>query len=95
MKNSSVFLFALFLTACSQFVPFEDMRREAGQIPTVGKSSNASPVICYNPIWHDVQDTQELADKACARTNKKATYVESKHFNCRFVNPYIAIYECK
>ncbi len=96
MKNSVLILAcAVLLNACSQFVPFEDRRREAGQMQTVGKSTNAAPAICYNPIWHDVSDTQELADEACARTKKKAVFSHSDHFTCRLVNPSIAYYNCK
>ena len=95
MKNSLTFLLFIILTACSQFTPFEDMRREAGHVQPVGQSSNTSPIICYNPLWHDLKETEDLADTACARTNKKAIYLESKHFNCRLFNPSSAIYRCQ
>lgn len=71
------------------------MRREAGQIPTVGRSSNDHPAICYNPIWHNEEDVNALADEACARTKRKAVFQEKDHFSCRLVNPSTAIYKCK
>ena len=96
MKNSLILLsLAVLLNACSQFVPFEDQRREAGKQTPVGLSTNENPAICYNPIWHDVEQTKELADAACARTNRKAEFVRSDAFSCRLVNPSAAIYKCK
>ena len=85
----------LCLTACSQFEPFEDMRREAGQVPTVGQSSDNQPAICYNPIWHDEEQLQKLADTACARTKRHAVFQRKKAFSCRVVNPSTAFYNCK
>ncbi len=90
------FLFLAFqISACSQFEPFEDMRREAGQIPTVGQSSNDFPAICYNPIWHNEKQLQELAKIACKRTNRKPIFQRTKAFSCRLINPSVAIYKCK
>ena len=87
---------ALFLiTGCSQVVPFEDTRREAGQVQPVGRSTNEQPVICYNPIWHSVDDTKELAQAACTRTQRKPIYVKSEAMACRLFNPSIAIYKCE
>lgn len=95
MKKLILAFLIVFITSCSQFEPFEDMRREAGQIEPVGKSSDAKPVICYNPLWHNDEDVKKLADMACARTNKKAVFKEKKYFSCRLVNPSAAIYKCK
>ena len=91
-----VFLFLMgFVTACSQFEPFEDMRREAGLVQTVGQSSDNRPVICYNPIWHSEDQLQTLANTACARTKRKAVLQDTHFFACRLVNPATAIYQCK
>ena len=89
-----IFLFC-FVASGSQFEPFEDMRREAGQIPTVGQSSDNRPVICYNPLWHNEEDVKKLANDACARTKRKAVFQENRYFACRLVNPSTAIYTCK
>ena len=95
MKTISVIILAGVLTACSQFVPFEDTRREAGRVQPVGQSTNTRPVICYNPLWHDLDQTKPLAEQACARTNKKAIYVETETVSCRLFNPSAAIYKCE
>lgn len=95
MKRLFCLLSLLCLCACSQFEPFEDMRREAGQISTVGRSSNDFPAICYNPMWHSDEQLQELATKACDRTKRKPIFQETKAFSCRFVNPSVAIYKCE
>ena len=90
-----IFMLSLVVCSCSQFEPFEDMRREAGQIPTVGRSSNNRPAICYNPLWHDEKQLQELANIACARTKRKAVFQAKESFSCRLFNPSTAIYTCK
>ena len=71
------------------------MRREAGQIQSVGQSTNDKPAICYNPIWHDENQAQSLANEACARTNRKAVYVDQKAFSCRLFTPTTVFYQCQ
>ena len=95
MKKVILIFLLPLIAACSQFSAFEDMRREAGQIPTVGQSSDHRPVICYNPLWHDDEELQKLADEACARKHKKAVFQESTAFSCRLINPSSAIYRCE
>ena len=95
MKKFLIFYLFIFVTACSQFEPFEDRRREAGQIQPIGSSTDNAPAICYNPIWHSEEEILLLADQACKRTNRKAVFQQKKAFSCRFVNPSIAIYKCE
>ena len=96
MKNSLwIISLALLLSACSQFEPFNDSRREAGQIQTVGQSSEQAPTICYNPIWHDLSDTESIAQSICDKQNKKAVFKETNHFSCRLINPSTAHYSCE
>ena len=95
MRFKVLLLLALAVAGCAEVGSFEDRRREAGQIQTVGKSKDNRPAICYNPLWTDVEDLQALADEACARTNRKAKYVESDHFMCRFTAPSVAYYKCE
>ena len=95
MKKLLIFFAVIFLGACSQFAPFEDRHREAGQIQPAGRSSNDYPAICYNPIWHNEQELYPIAEQACARTNRHATRHDTNFFACRLVNPSVAIYKCK
>ena len=95
MRFGGLVLLCLLVVGCAEFGAFEDRRREAGQIPTVGKSTNNRPAICYNPLWHSIEDLQPLADEACARTNRHAVYVESDHFMCRLSAPSVAFYQCQ
>jgi len=95
MRFWGIVLLCLAIQGCAEFGAFEDRRREAGQIPTVGKSQDNRPAICYNPLWTSVTDLQPLADEACARTNRKAKYQESEHFTCRLSAPSVAYYKCK
>ena len=87
--------FAFFLSACGQFSPFVDSRREAGQIEPVGQSTLDKVAVCYNPIWSDDADVSELARLECAKTGRQAIYQETSWFSCRLVNPSTAFYDCK
>ena len=96
MKNRLwILLLALFIGACSQFEPFNDSRREAGKIQTVGQSSPLAPAICYNPLWHDLTNTEQIAQTICNKQNKKAIFKETVHFSCRLFNPSTAHYDCE
>ncbi len=85
----------LMFSACAQVMPFDDMHREAGQIETMGQSTKENPAICYNPLWHNQEETKCLADSACKRLGKKAVYKETRVFSCRLFTPSTAIYTCE
>lgn len=95
MKNLVIILLVGFLGACSQFAPFEDRHREAGEIRPLGLSSDDSPAVCYNPLWHSEQEYSTIAEQACARTKRHAKRSDTKFFACRLVNPSVAIYKCE
>ncbi len=61
----------LFLSACTQFKPFVDARREAGQEAAVGQSTPDRVAVCYNPLFSDMPDVEKLAQSACAQTKRK------------------------
>jgi len=86
---------ALLLSACSEFGPFVDARREAGQVAPVGQSRPDRIAVCYNPLWHSKKSIEQLAIDACAQQNKQATYTDTSYFNCRFVSPNTAFYTCQ
>ncbi len=90
-----IFGFALFLSGCGQLSPFVDAHREAGQVQLVGQSTPDKVAICYNPIWSDIREVENLAKEECAKTNRKAVYDDKKWFSCRLVNPSTAFYDCK
>ena len=85
----------LLLTACSEFGPFVDTRREAGQTEPVGQSRPDRIAVCYNPVWHSDKSIEKLATAACAQQNKQAVYADTSYFNCRFVSPNTAFYTCQ
>ena len=85
----------LFVSACGQFTPFIDARREAGQVELIGQSTPDKVAVCYNPIWSDQKKVKELAKEECAKTNRKAVYDDTKWFSCRLVNPSTAFFNCK
>ena len=95
MYFRTIILVLLTLTTCAEVGSFEDRRREAGKIEMVGKSNDKRPAICYNPIWTNVDELKPLADEACARTKRKATYDKSDHFVCTFTAPSVAYFNCK
>ena len=85
----------LSLTACSEVRPFIDSRREAGQTAPVGQSTATRLAICYNPIWDDLDNIQQIADETCQKDGKKANPDGAKYFNCRLMTPNTAFYRCR
>ena len=59
-------VFASMLSACSQFGPFVDRRREAGGLSDgalyVGKSKPEAPAVCYNRLYTKYTEVKALAD---------------------------------
>ncbi len=94
----SLLLFPLFyMTACSQFGPFEDRRREPGtEYVYVGASKPGKPVICYNPLFTKQYKLKAMADELCAE-NKVGTHAEEAdhdYFSCRLFVPSKTYYKC-
>ena len=89
-----ILLSLLFLSACAQFSPFVDARREAGRETTVGQSTPDKIAVCYNPIWSDMGQVEQLAKEGCAQTKRKAQFADKKYFSCAFFSPCTAFYDC-
>ena len=85
----------LFLSACGQFAPFVDSHREAGQVQLRGQSSSEKAAICYNPIWSDKKEVEQLAEAECQKTNRHAVYDDTRWFSCCLINPSTAFYKCE
>ena len=94
MKKTFVAL-ALFLSACGQVEPFIDSYREAGQVQLLGQSTLDKVAVCYNPIWSDKKQVEELAKSECQKTNRRPVYNDTKWFSCCLMNPSTAFYDCK
>ena len=84
----------LFLSACAEFEPFVDSRREAGQLLPVGRSTPDRVAICYNPLWSDEQKIEKLAIEACAQTKRKPQFDDKNYFGCSLASPSLAFYKC-
>lgn len=87
-----LFLFGLFLTACT---PFVDTRREAGSLTPVGQSSPDRIAICYNGLFSEEAELQKLAQEACAQTNRKAVRDTTRFLNCTLFYPNTAFFNCQ
>lgn len=83
-------LFCFALSACTAYV---DSRREAGQIAPVGQSQPPKIAVCYNPIFSDEAELEQIALTACE--SKKIVYQDTKYFNCTLFYPNTAFYMCK
>ena len=94
MKKIVVLGSALFLSACAQFEPFVDARREAGQLLTVGQSTPNKVAVCYNPLWSNEKEIEKLAADACAQTKRIPQLDGRKYFSCTFVSPSTVFYKC-
>ena len=79
----AVFL-SVALSSCSAYV---DSRREAGVIQPVGQSKVPNIAICYNPMFNEMVELDELASKTCAP--QKAVYQNKKYFNCSLFYPML------
>ena len=90
----SVLSCIFFLTACSQFDPFVDSRREAGQVAYVGSSTKNNPVVCYGFVGEQ-SDFDALAEDECAKTNRHAVFDRTETFSCKLFTPKKAIYRCE
>ncbi len=82
------------LNGCSQFQPFVDARREAGQIQPIGSSTDDFPVICHGFVGEQ-SDIDALAENECAKTNKIAVLDRTESFSCRLFTPTKSIYRCE
>ena len=89
-----VFILMLFLSGCAQFQPFVDARREAGQVATIGQSTPDRVAICYNPLWSDSAQVENLAIEICAQTKRKPLVDGKKYFTCTLTSPITAFYKC-
>ncbi len=94
----SLLLSLLFcLSACAQFGPFEDRRREPGtEYVYVGASKPGRPAVCYNPLFTGKEKLQAMADGLCQKykKNTRAVSVDRDYFSCRLFVPSKAYYKC-
>ena len=95
MKNLILLSLLILVSACSQLEPFVDTRREAGKETPIGQSTPNRIAVCYNPIWSSRTEAEELAKVECKKTNRTATYNETKWFSGYLVTPATAFYTCK
>lgn len=88
------------ITACSLFEPFVDRRRNAGaqtkQALYVGRSKPEAPAVCYNGLWTDEEELQQLADAECRKqgTGTRAEKTDTSAFSCKLFLPSHAYYQC-
>ena len=97
LKLSILLFLCVIVSACAQLKPFEDRRREPGtEYVYVGASTPQAPVICYNPLWHENEQVDSLADSICKQKNNAmhAELVNKEYFNCRLFIPARAYYKC-
>ena len=97
LKLSILIILCVITSACSQFQPFEDRRREPGtEYVWLGASKPEAPVICYNPLFYRQEKLLEQADALC-RENNKNSHAELRdidYFSCRLLVPAKAYYKC-
>ena len=94
MKKIFIIL-VLFLSACGQIEPYVDSHREAGQVQLRGQSTLDKVAVCYNPLWSDKKQVEELAKSECQKTKRHPVYDDTKWFSCSLINPSTAFYNCK
>ena len=85
-----LFVVCLFFTGCSAYV---DQRREAGRLNPIGQSKASEIAICYNPLFSNENDLNQIAKEKCGE--KKAVLNNYKLFNCTLFYPNTVFYTCK
>ncbi len=100
LKLINLLLLVSFLSACSQFGPFVDRRREAGGLADgslyVGESTPQRPAVCYNRLYTSYAEVKALADAECIKnkTGTKAEPVKETVFSCRLFIPNHYYFKC-
>lgn len=97
LKLSLLLSMFFLISACSQFAPFEDRRREPGtEYVYVGASKPGRPAICYNPLFYDREEVKAKADELCRQHKEKthAEEIDNDIFSCRLFVPSKAYYKC-
>lgn len=88
------------LSACAgQFDAFVDRRRNPGTANManlyIGPSTLDRPAICYSSWLSSPEEILALAEKECAKTNRKPKFLKQTSYSCRAFIPHHAIYECQ
>lgn len=86
MKLFFIVVSMLCVSACAQFDPFIDSRREAGQLATVGASRPEAPVVCSG-LFTEPSERLALADEECKKIGKRALSQEISSFDCKLFLP--------
>lgn len=99
-KFTLMTIIMLFLSGCSMLNPYIDRRRNPGvqdvsQLYS-GPSTPEKPVICYNPLWTDEAELQQMADNECLKhkTGTRAEFVKKTYFDGKLLLPSHAHYQC-
>lgn len=100
LKIINLLLLVSYVSACSQFGPFVDRRREAGGLADgalyVGESTPEQPVVCYNKLYTSYEKVKALADEECIKneTGTQAVPINESFFSCRLLVPNRYYFEC-
>jgi hypothetical protein len=92
-KGFLILSLVLFVSACAEFSPFVDARREAGQITPVGSSRPDAPVVCSG-LFTDASERLALAEAECQKIGKKAQSVQVSSFDCKLFLPVKEKFVC-
>ena len=93
MKLFLLFGSFFFLMGCSQFEPFVDARREAGQLEKVGSSKPDRPVVCSG-LWTEAEERFSLAQSECEKNGKVAKSISLQSFECKLFAPVKETFVC-
>lgn len=97
LKLSILTFLCVIVSACQQFAPFEDRRREPGtEYVWIGSSKPEKPAICYNPLFYKQEKILAQADELCKKENTAAhaELIDIDYFTCRLFVPSKAYYKC-
>lgn len=93
-------LSVLFMSGCTLFQPFVDRKRNPGTSDISklysGSSKPNAPVICYNPLFTDDNELQQMADDVCKteETGDRAELQGKNYIDGKLLLPAKARYLC-
>ena len=92
MKYTAI-LMCLGLMGCSAVHPYVDTHSGVAGGRSLRRSTPDKVAICFNETDMDI--LQEMANKECAKTSRKAIFDKIVPFSCSLTTPSTAYFDCK
>jgi hypothetical protein len=92
MKYTAI-LMCLGLIGCTTASPYIDTHSGVAGGRSLSRSTPDKVAICFDETDMDI--LQEMANKECAKTSRKAIFDKIVPFSCSLTTPSTAYFDCK